>query len=1040
MATTSAPTVADIPNLDSQIGSLQQQEGNYQSNLNNSPTAFSGAAPTSGDISNQTSLSKIQTSIQALQNQKLSAQWYPPAQKTSDPNGDPGSGGTNFIGEALDYLGRPVRGIVGAVQHFTGQGTDSLLNDVASNMTTGNEYFGDVLSKAGAPSWVSAPLGIALDIALDPVNWATMGEAALVPKIAGGLIRGGVDGAAIAAKAGVLEKAATVGKYVPGFGTYFGDGSQAFTTLGQKTLAATNDYESLTGNTADALVQQRGMGYGNTRIPLSTVISKVADAVPGGQKVLSTLVYDPVNWVKQTVQMDIIKRAFGSAGIVDLNGALKAQSEGKSIDEFMKPAQQTIESMPFQPAEDLSSASTPADIISQKEVDTALAALPPEIGARLAAAAPDMTSKVDDIAEINKNPDVGVTGDALTNGLRILNEGSGGSPMTLEDVAAVMNSGVMGETGVQWFDNMMQGIKDFRATVDANGQRIGGIGETTLNYYDKMMGLFRGAKVGGSPTGHLNSIFGNAIMNHLGIGDIGPDYFLRYKQAFDLYGNVPGSAAKLQGQLMDAGVWGQQVISDLKQMPTAVMGTFGEMPSFLDADTTARMLMQNIVSEAGKVSGMNTAGMTAEQLAPYVDEGMKDLESFRASLPADVDRGVMGGTSIVRKMKGDISKMDVPTDMVSQELFDKPAAREMFDYIAEKAKADPKNPFWWAMDTVYNKMTNQYSKWDQISKMATFLRSTVDGYTLPQLIKARHLIDINPEDLSVLEKDGIKRYRLNARKGVELTNALYMNYAAMPSAMRVLRNMPIVGSPFASFMYGMALKTGQAIAYNPAAFNKVGFAMNELGGTPTPLEKQALTSPIYSYLKQPGMYRVPFTDANPLYINLSNVIPYYSMNMFNPSQQNYDTSSIGNSFAQFIDASPFVKDPLGSILFNNIVQPAILSEGTQPQGQFGQNIWPADADFLTKLGYTTRDLTESVVPGVGAFAGLAGGLAAPGLTNYVPLYRYRNLANAVQGKNVYGIAGKEPVASRTARGILSAVGVPVQAPVNLTFAPNSTNN
>lgn len=1045
MATNPNPTPDQIPGFNSQIDNLQKQAGTYSAALANSPGSYSQGAPSAHDVQNQQELAKIQKSISALTDQKLKAQWYPPA-----PTGDsPGQNDVNpgIVGTALDYLSRPVRGMVGAVKHFTGQGTDSLTNDIADNMTKGNEYFGDVLKTSGLPSWAAAPLGFGLDIALDPVNWIGVGEAAMVPRIAGGLIRGGIEGATTAAKASVLEKAVTAGRYIPGFGTAFGEGTQAYAKLGEKALSATDRYEAATGQTMDAILSNGQSGVLNSRVPLSYVVDKIANAIPGGQKALSTLVYDPTAWVKQTVDMDIIKRAFGTAGVVDVDSAVKARLEdpNASIDAFMQPAKDVLASTPAQPH--LLGTEIPADIMTQKEIDTILASLPPGLADKFSAVAPKLVAARDDLETINKSPKIGVNGDALTNGLRILNEtGFGGGGLTLEDVAAVMKSGALGDTGVKWFDNMMQSIKDFRSSVDENGERIGGIGESTLKYYDNFMALFRGAVVGGSPVGHLNSIIGNAMMNHLGLGDTGLDYINTYRDVRSMYRGVSGSAAKLQGQLMQAAyegdTHGAEVLQWIKDNPGAMRGTVGDVSSFTNAKERAAMLLQSMVADAGRATGFNTEGLTADELAHYMDAGEADLEQFRKSLPKGAEPEVLAGTSIVRKMKGKLKQAEVPNDMVSQELFEKESARKMFDYIAEQAKNQPNNPFWKVMDVVYNKMSNAYATHDQISKMTTFIRSTRDGYTKAQILRARHLIELAPEDISTIERDGIKYHRLNGRKAIELANTLYMNYAAMPSAVRVLRNMPLLGNPFVSFMYGMALKSGQTLAYNPSAFNKVTTALHEFGGTPTPLERQALNDPsgFYSYLKQPGMFRVPFTDDNPIYINLANMIPYYSMNMFNPSQQSYDTSTLSASFAQAVASSPFVKDPLGAILFNNVVQPAILSEGIQPQGQFGQALWPSDADFLTKLGYTARDLAGTVTPGIASFAGLAGGMAAPGLTQFSPSYKYRVLSNAVQGKNVYGITGKEPAASRTIRGIASGLGVPVQAPVNLTFTNNSNNN
>jgi hypothetical protein len=234
-------------------------------------------------------------------------------------------------------------------------------------------------------------------------------------------------------------------------------------------------------------------------------------------------------------------------------------------------------------------------------------------------------------------------------------------------------------------------------------------------------------------------------------------------------------------------------------------------------------------------------------------------------------------------------------------------------------------------------------------------------------------------------------------------------------------------------MYGMALKTGQTLAYNPSAFNKVTFAMNEYGGTKTPLEKKALTGSYYSYLTQPGMFRVPgeFFDKNPIYLNLANMIPYYSLNMFNPIQTTYG-NTWKEKLAQTFQTLPVMKDPLGSTLFDYIVQPLILGEAIRPQGQFGQPLYPVDATGIEKLGYGLRSLGEAFVPNVAAYAGA---VTPENVAQYIPSYRWRQLALSKYGKNQLGITGKESKSSRFMRTLLQATGILVQAPVDPNLQP-----
>jgi hypothetical protein len=259
----------------------------------------------------------------------------------------------------------------------------------------------------------------------------------------------------------------------------------------------------------------------------------------------------------------------------------------------------------------------------------------------------------------------------------------------------------------------------------------------------------------------------------------------------------------------------------------------------------------------------------------------------------------------------------------------------------------------------------------------------------------RHLIDINPEELSKYAKGGQYLYRLAPKTAIELANVMYLNYNAMPAAVRVMRNFPLLGSPFISFMYGMTLKTGQTLAYNPSAFNKVTFAMSDFGGSKTPLEKKALGTQFYSYLKQPGMFRVPFFDQNPVYLNLTNMIPYYSLNMFSPTQTSYG-NSLREQIAGTIQQSPIMKDPAGNVLFENFILPLILGEAIRPQGQFGQPLYPVDATAVEKAGYGLRNFGEAFVPNIASYAGL---LTPEAAADYIPSYRWRQLSKAKAGKN-----------------------------------------
>jgi len=225
-----------------------------------------------------------------------------------------------------------------------------------------------------------------------------------------------------------------------------------------------------------------------------------------------------------------------------------------------------------------------------------------------------------------------------------------------------------------------------------------------------------------------------------------------------------------------------------------------------------------------------------------------------------------------------------------------------------------------------------------------------------------------------------------------------------------------------SFMYKMTAKTAKAMQYNPSVFNKVQYLLHDFGGQKTPLEKEALQGQYYQWYNQGGMWRAPFFQENPLYLNLANMIPYYTLNMFQPVERKYD-KTLPSSITSIIDKSPIFKDPVGQVIFDYIIQPSILRE-TNPEGMFGQPLYPRDASLIEKAGYGTRALAEAWVPGVAGLAGLAGPAIPESLYKFVPSYRWRQLAQATRGKTSIGMPSKEPAVQRTVRGLGSTVGIP----------------
>jgi len=228
-----------------------------------------------------------------------------------------------------------------------------------------------------------------------------------------------------------------------------------------------------------------------------------------------------------------------------------------------------------------------------------------------------------------------------------------------------------------------------------------------------------------------------------------------------------------------------------------------------------------------------------------------------------------------------------------------------------------------------------------------------------------------------------------------------------------------------SFAYGMSAKTVNTLLYNASFFNKVNFLLKEVSGGKSPVEKAKLESKYYSWLDEPGMLKIPFFRDNPTYLNMQQMIPYYTLNVFQPSERSY-TEKYGKSVGALIDKSPFFKTPEGQIMLDYFVIPYILKENN-PEGMFGQPLTTRDASVGEKLGKATSSLVESFVPPLTGLAGpIAGSMDSipESWVPYIPSFRFRQMYNAAQGKTSLGISSNEPSVQRVFRTGAGMAGMP----------------
>lgn len=1057
--------------FDPQLNSLQEQSSTLKQKLVDSPTALGGeSAPTSSDLNTQVRYDALQKQILGIKKKAATEKWYgPQTSKASSDTPQEGVKPSGFITSALDVISRPARLVEGGIAHALGKGTGTdVFDSMNRNMNVDKRTFGDLLKSENVPYWISAPLGFMLDVTFDPVNWATAGTAALVPRLGAGLWKGaaeeGITGAArglgLAAKSGVLNKAAFAEKYIPTFGAKNTEVyKNALERMQGAAVSSTEKYNTLIGKDIKSMVGGYGapaLKIGETAIPtfspigstyrasLGDLIETAASKNTFTEKLFNSLNYSNKDWMRTARIKDSLQNHLGIAS-ADMEQAAKAHLEGKPIDQYLAQTKATIEKTP---ASEASIGWEDTQISPQESaaIDKAVASLSatgsklsdPTVAQNLAKIMEDGT----DIANDSRN--MSVTLDPIENGDRMTSMAEAmaaaskdvGSQVTLEDIAKLANSGALNETGIKWYDNMIGGINRLKKTVKTkDGQeKTYYWGKSILDGLQFHTAIFKVMKVAASPGSWMNSVVGNGVMlQMMGVNSFDKGFLEHLNNARKL-----AMGSKDSDLLVQRFYENPEVMRIMRDLPTAFSRTTGLQPNL-----AAEKLMASHVLKLMNDAGLPTAGIATEEfgrgLAQAIEEEVTPLFTSSDMLRADknVSKTAAGiskegiGSSVkmaAEQIKKGLSASERPTSYSANEILDSTLANKFFETIKAKAAAPDASIYVKGANLLFNKSINGYDHIDQSYKIATIMYATKNGLTEGELTKVARFVQMSPEEVTKVVDGGVIRYRISGEKALEVANEAFLNYNAMPAAIKMLRSAPLVGSPFASFMYGMLLKTANTAAYNTSVFNKMSFAMNDFGGTTTPLEKKGLKGQYYSYLDTPSMFKLPFAKDNPTYVNMANVIPYYSFNMFNPSERKY-TDLYPDNLVNIIDNTPFLKDPVGALIFDYMIQPLILSNSV-PVGAFNQPLYPHNANFGTKALYAGRNLLESVVPGVVAPLGAAVPSAA---AEFLPSYGMRKFSNAGDAQNPQGIPGSESGLSRYGRAFAGYAGVPVQAPMDLTF-------
>lgn len=941
-----APTSTDL----SQFNSLQDS-------LNLSRTAYTpNIAPTLPDLRTQLDMSALQDKIDKYSNQQRTLAVYGPNQLPPTDLNNLQPRKTSLIGNLENLIRMPSAIVTGAVGSVLGKGTSGkgFLPDIAANLNE-HQTYGDILRKEGVNSWVAAPLGFALDVAGDPLTWATAGSSALLPKLEKGLVGGGVEGLGLASKAWGLQKVDTLANRIPLLSKLLVKDSWR-TAVDTAASAAESAFR--TGANLPSVVEEAAAKSQKTHLGETIMNLWNKSGLPGAKGFEQNFEYA----AGKPYRAALIKGAEETKAIA----AGARSTSGQALQDEVR------HEMMFGPDAQNSAYNN----IMGAQLGSEFQDL--QTGARNAMYSP--TSR--GVLSTMNSGQIGEQTVQANSEMDRLNAIAQGEVES--QVAANRN-----ETGWKRLDEANKAI----SAVGPDGKFVHPILNAFADAYAQMLGWFRISKISVPGAPYVTA----------GLGNLGMTAAQGVNVTDPLFGTTMKAVLGLQkGSLIDAKI-AQQLLDDkgflkyVTETPDAAAMVAldktmigGAKQTLQEIARTSRETLDNTGNLMAKEGGKTAEQLVREQ-GQLAEQAIAraPIEDNIAGISPQVFFGRFGDITARMRKAGQMTTV-VENGMVKN--------------IEQGVKWLPNN-FQKALVGMTDKFTRWYSMIDQTFKAGTTMHLALNGVTASELNKIAGFVKFAPEDITQIGN----RFKFTWEKAGEVANDAFMNYAAMPNFVKVVRSLPVVGAPFAAFQYAALAKTGKLFLNNPALINKMSFLKDEIGGINplTPLEKVQLGSEQKNYLNSDKWTRLPFFDQHPVYLNLSNYLFWEGMNAAQPSERQ-TTNDVSRFSSEVVDRLPFLKTPEGQILYDYVVQPLILRENN-PTGMFGQPLTETTDNVWQK--YLERPLqsgVQAIVPNV-----------APGG------YRFTQLMNAIKGKTSQGIDSSQDPNALFNKALLGTLGIPL---------------
>jgi hypothetical protein len=955
-----------------------------------------GAEPTARDIQLEQNLIKAKNEKEMADNSALRDRWYG-VESTEDEIKEKNSG---WLDGFLTTLSAPMSAIAGAVEFGLGKGSEkTLIDNIAANVKERGSY-GDILRSYDIPNYVAMPAGLGLDILLDPINWATVGTSAILPRIGKGAIAGArsgtglLKGAALGAKSGVLGKAEKVLRAIPGVAKRgFGEvpaGKSIYRDLALKADVENALYETLTGDTLENMIKA---AQGTWPTKVATKIGQKIDEQKFGEGLRKTFHYDEAKKFREMVAAEDVARsgqldtAVAAKEMAKKDFQSKFSSMAKTKDEFLAEIQKipTMEKLTKVGKDGSEALTTGGRAATSQEASLMMDALSQSENQYRNA----FREAIDELE--NSGVLQGKAAERFSALPETLEKGVKG--LSKERVASTYNTL---KTGMEGFDKT---LASWLTTP---------VGKKLIDSYSTAISLFKTSKLipyfGSSA---VNAAVGNWTMYKMMGLDSTPEFWNMMKEATKVMRGGE-SGLKAAANLAKDQNWVQM----LNNYPDLFQSIYGVNARLMQG---GRGYLDSVIDQARKIGNAPTPEEINKMYSAF-DNMVSDMSAKGVAADAKVKAKLKELTRKGTSVSEAATTGDLSTTMISGEVLSGPYTNFVNSI---KDMADNGTPGMKALHWLLTKPMDDYSKIDQTYRLGAAMHMTKNGISAKELKLIAKRIPLSVDD--IVKVEGRDAYRISPMKATEVVNTAFMNYLAMPGFVKAMRSLPLLGAPFMSFAYGMTTGLLPQTAFkNTSIINKIQFAINELNGLKTPLEKVGLDSKYYNYLDQPGMVKLnmlPIFGDNPVYLNLENMLGYYTALPFQEYNRTYG-DRFGGKVAKVLDASPFAKDPVGQWMLDYFVLPMALGEAT---GSFGQQLWPKDASVVEKAGTALRGAAEIFAP---SQLGYLGYLTPTELAPYLPSYNWRSTTYSKEGKGSTGVQTKTPPGEKMITRFFSQFGLP----------------